>query len=117
MSQNLAGIGDMFMQMNDPATRAKAALMANQNALLGAQTDFERTRNTWLPQTEAAKIALDGAQAGHATAAANHSNESARGVRQINDTRQTQINEVPSASPGASAAFSGVPYKIGRAHV
>jgi len=56
LSQNLAGIGDAFMRMNDPEARAKAALLGNQNALLGAQTDFERTRNTWFPQTAQAEI-------------------------------------------------------------
>jgi hypothetical protein len=49
LSQNIAGIGDMFMQMNDPATRAKAALVGNQNALLASQVEGQGIENQYRP--------------------------------------------------------------------
>jgi hypothetical protein len=49
LSQNIAGIGDAFMQMNDPATRAKAALVGNQNALLASQVEGQGIENQYRP--------------------------------------------------------------------
>lgn len=56
LSQNIAGIGDMFMQINDPANRAKAALVGNQNALLASQVEGQNIDNYYAPGKNTASI-------------------------------------------------------------
>jgi|GEM_PF-4650224 len=114
LGQNLAGIGDAFMQINNPENAAKARLMNGQMGLLGAQTDFERTRNEWLPKTEAAKIALDGAQGNHATAAAAYENARANLEKGRISAQELQMRSMTDAYrngvPGGVPAASGVPF-------
>lgn len=70
ISQNLAGIGDMFMQMNDPAARAKAALVGNQNALLASQVEGQGIENQYRPGLFTAQTAAANGSAAQAIAGA-----------------------------------------------
>ena len=68
LSQNLAGIGDAFMQMNDPATRAKAALVGNQKALLASQVEGQGIENQYRPGLFTAQTAAANGSAAQAIA-------------------------------------------------
>lgn len=116
LSQNLAGIGDMFMQMNDPATRAKAALVGNQNALLASQVEGQGIENQYAPQFQQSRIDMNAANAGQSNAATLFNNAQRAGVEQVNGVRGLQINELPSARGGGLDLLNGAFNSAGAAY-
>ena len=93
LSQNIAGIGDMFMQMNDPAARAKAALVGNQNALLASQVEGQGIENQYRPGLFTAQ-----------TAAANGSATQAIAGGRLNDAQTANWNGRNAAQQRMQAA-------------
>lgn len=116
LSQNIAGIGDMFMQMNDPAARAKAALVGNQNALLASQVEGQGIENRYAPQFQQSRIDMNAANAGQSNAAALFHNAQRAGVEQVNGVRGLQINELPSAQGGGLDSLNDAFNAAGAAH-
>ena len=64
MSQNIASIGDAFMQMNDPRTRAQASMMKLQMEGQRAENAGLLIRNQYAPKLSEAQIAETNASAG-----------------------------------------------------
>jgi len=101
LSQNIAGIGDMFMQINDPATRARAALMGNQNALLGAQVRGQDIENQYRPGMFAAQTDAYRGSAANAFAGARYEDSRAQGQGIQNKAGQALLDgfmQVPTTS-------------------
>jgi len=98
LSQNIAGIGDAFMQMNDPAARAKAALVGNQNALLASQVEGQGIENQYRPGLFTAQ-----------TAAANGSAAQAIAGGRLNDAQTANWGIRNQAGQAALNGFIQVP--------
>jgi len=110
LSQNIAGIGDMFMQMNDPANRAKAALVGNQNALLASQVEGQGIENRYRPglflaQTGAANGSAASGFANARQSAAQAANWNIR--TRAGEAALDGYTQVPTTSYSTGAAVGG----------
>lgn len=101
ISQNLAGIGDAFLQTLDPANNAKAALMRGQNALLGAQLEGQNIENRYAPNFQQSRIDMNRASAGQSNSAAGLNRSKMLGQDIQNQAGQLLLDgftEVPTTS-------------------
>lgn len=107
LSQNLAGIGEAFMQMNDPATRAKAALFGNQNALLAAQVEGQGIENQYRPGLFNAQTFAANANGRESDAGALFRNSQTAGQNIQNMAAQTNYDLANQQPTGTPYTFDG----------